>query len=109
MSAGETLRSMKGFDTSRAKSVIWITPKPLGGWHIQGRACGAEKRDLQTAGRVNPKEPSSAESARSEFRFRNELSSVLTIVVEAESEDRAREELARIGLHPSFFELVQGK
>jgi len=41
-----------------------------------------------------------------EYLFRNELSQVLTIVVQSESEDRAREELARIGLHPSFFQLV---
>ena len=42
----------------------------------------------------------------SEHLFRNELSPVLTIVVQSESEDGAREELARIGLHPSFFQLV---
>ncbi len=45
-------------------------------------------------------------STRSEYRFRSELSKTLTIVVMADSEDRAKEELARIGLHPSFFDLV---
>ncbi len=44
--------------------------------------------------------------ARSEYRFRSDLTSALTIVVKADSPDRAREELARIGLHPSFFELL---
>jgi len=48
----------------------------------------------------------SAEVARGLYRFRNELSPVLTIVVLAANEDKAREELARIGLHPSFFDLV---
>ena len=43
---------------------------------------------------------------RAEYRFRNELSEALTVVVVADSEDLAREELARIGLHPSFFQLV---
>ena len=41
-----------------------------------------------------------------EYLFRNELSQVVAIVVQSEFEDGAMEELAPIGLHPSFFQLV---
>ena len=43
----------------------------------------------------------------SEYRFKSELSETLTIVVRARSQDGAKEELARIGLHPSFFDLLE--
>ncbi len=51
-------------------------------------------------------DPSVPRAATSEYRFRSELTETLTIVVVAETADKAREELARIGLHPSFFELL---
>jgi len=51
--------------------------------------------------------PASEIPVWNEYRFRSELTAKLTIVVKAYSEDSAKEELARIGLHPAFFELFE--
>jgi len=90
------------------RHVSWINLTCKGALHIPCDAVDPWTGHLQTnqpsdGSAVRVVEP---RAAISEYRFRSELTGILTIVVVADSADRTREELARIRLHPSFFELL---